>query len=171
MILLPSLLYLILGGGARLRRPSRERTLNTLSVLILVEELHACNGARHAGAEFVPHDLAVDSARDAVVELQVHLGDGVVREDRGVGDITCTGGVWLASCSSSFLQLSRSCRPNLGSVFSIHRGRTDGSGLNHVADGEALDRLVLGDATSAVGAADRLDVAAAVLVATAAVNG
>ena len=45
--------------------------------------------------------------------------------------------------------------------------RTDGSRLNHVADGEALDRLVLGSASRAVGAADRLDVAAAVLVTTA----
>ena len=45
--------------------------------------------------------------------------------------------------------------------------RTDGSGLNHVADGETLDGLVLGNAASAVGAAHGLDVAAAVLVATA----
>lgn len=45
--------------------------------------------------------------------------------------------------------------------------RTDSSGLNHVTDGEALDGLVLGNATSAVGATDRVDVAAAVLVATA----
>lgn len=45
--------------------------------------------------------------------------------------------------------------------------RTDGSGLNHVADGESLDGLVLGGAARAVGAAHGLDVAAAVLVATA----
>jgi hypothetical protein len=45
--------------------------------------------------------------------------------------------------------------------------RTDGSGLNHVADGESLDGLVLGSAAGAVGAAHGLDVAAAVLVATA----
>lgn len=45
--------------------------------------------------------------------------------------------------------------------------RTDGSGLDHVADGEALDGLVLGGAAGAVGAAHRLDVAAAILVATA----
>jgi hypothetical protein len=48
-----------------------------------------------------------------------------------------------------------------------HRSRTDGSRLNHVADGEPLDSLVLGSATGAVGAAHGLDVAAAVLVATA----
>jgi hypothetical protein len=45
--------------------------------------------------------------------------------------------------------------------------RTDGSRLDHVADGETLDGLVLGDAAGAVGAAHRLDVAAAILVATA----
>lgn len=36
----------------------------------------------------IPDDLAVDSARDAVLELEVHLGDGVLREDRGIRDIT-----------------------------------------------------------------------------------
>lgn len=72
----------------------------------------------------------MDSAGDAVLQLQVHLGDGIVGENGGVRDIT------------------------------------DGSGLNHVADGESLDRLVLRSATSAVGAAHGLDVAAAVLVAT-----
>ena len=50
----------------------------------------------------------------------------------------------------------------------IMRGsRTDGSRLDHVADGESLDGLVLGSAASAVGAAHGLDVAAAVLVTTA----
>lgn len=42
--------------------------------------------------------------------------------------------------------------------------RTDGSRLDHVADGESLDRLVLGRASRAVGAADGLDVAATLLV-------
>lgn len=46
--------------------------------------------------------------------------------------------------------------------------RTDGSGLNHVADGEALDGLILGSASRAVAAADGLGVAAALLVAAAA---
>lgn len=45
--------------------------------------------------------------------------------------------------------------------------RTNSSRLDHVADGESLDRLVLRSATSAVGAADGLDVAAALLVAAA----
>jgi len=44
--------------------------------------------------------------------------------------------------------------------------RTDGGGLDHVSDGESLDCLVLGCASRAVGAADGLDVAAALLVTT-----
>ena len=39
--------------------------------------------------------------------------------------------------------------------------RTDRRRLDHVADGEALDGLVLGGASRAVGAPDGLDVAAA----------
>ena len=39
--------------------------------------------------------------------------------------------------------------------------RTDSCRLDHVADGESLDGLVLGRAPAAVGAADRLHVAAA----------
>lgn len=45
--------------------------------------------------------------------------------------------------------------------------RTDGGRLDHVADGESLDRLVLWRASRAIGAADGLDVAAALLVTTA----
>ncbi len=40
----------------------------------------------------VPNDLAVDGARNAVLQLKVHLGDGVVGEDRSVRDIT-----WVVS--------------------------------------------------------------------------
>lgn len=47
--------------------------------------------------------------------------------------------------------------------------RTDGGRLDHVPDGESLDRLVLGCASRAVGATDGLDVATTVLVATAVV--
>ena len=46
----------------------------------------------------------------------------------------------------------------------VFRRRTDGGGLDHVADGESLDRLVLGCASRAVGATDGLDVAATLLV-------
>jgi hypothetical protein len=42
---------------------------------------------------------------------------------------------------------------------------TDGGRLDHVADGEPLDGLVLGRASRAVAAADGVDVAAALLVA------
>lgn len=52
-------------------------------------------------------------------------------------------------------------------IAGIRFEHTDGSGLNHVADSESLDGLVLGDAASAVGAAHGLGVAAAVLVTTA----
>lgn len=45
--------------------------------------------------------------------------------------------------------------------------RTNSGALDHVADGESLDRLVLGGAAGAVRAADGLDVAAAFLVASA----
>ena len=41
------------------------------------------------GGEDIPDDLAVDGARDAVLELEVHLGDGVLLEDGGVRDVTC----------------------------------------------------------------------------------
>jgi hypothetical protein len=73
----------------------------------------------------------VNGARDTVLQLQVHLGDGVLREDGGIGDVT------------------------------------DSSRLNHVADGESLDSLILGSASRAVAASDGLDVAAALLVSAA----
>lgn len=47
---------------------------------------------------------------------------------------------------------------------SVEGRRTDGGRLDHVADGESLDRLILGSASRAVGAADGLDVAATLLV-------
>jgi len=76
------------------------------------------------------NDLAVDGAGDAVLELQVHLGDSVLGEDGRITDIT-------------------------------DRGR-----LDHVADSESLDGLVLGGASRAVGATDGLDVTATGLVAS-----
>lgn len=36
----------------------------------------------------LPNNLSVNGARNAVLKLQVHLGDGVFGEDGGVGDIT-----------------------------------------------------------------------------------
>jgi hypothetical protein len=48
-------------------------------------------GARASSGEDIPDDLAVDGARDAVLELEVHLGDRVLGEDGGVRDVTCVG--------------------------------------------------------------------------------
>ena len=45
--------------------------------------------------------------------------------------------------------------------------RTNSGALDHVADGESLDRLVLWGASGAVRASDGLDVATAFLVASA----
>jgi hypothetical protein len=75
---------------------------------------------------------SVDSARDAVLSLDVELGEDV-----------SAGGV---DGSRSEITLS--------------------SSLNHVADEETLDSLILGDATSAVGAADGDNVATALTVLT-----
>ena len=97
----------------------------------------------------------MNGARDTVLELQVHLGDSVLGEDRGIGDVTCIMSV------SIFYSSSCRCGAAQGIV-----GHTDGGRLDHVADGESLDCLVLGCASRAVGAADGLDVAAALLVTT-----
>lgn len=37
----------------------------------------------------VPDNLAMNGARDAVLQLEVHLGNGVLGEDGGIRDITC----------------------------------------------------------------------------------
>ena len=47
----------------------------------------------------VPNDLAVNSARDTVLQLEVHLGNSVLWEDRGVRDITCAT---VSKCSCSY---------------------------------------------------------------------
>jgi hypothetical protein len=46
----------------------------------------------------------------------------------------------------------------------IHQKLTNGRRLDHVADGKALDGFVLGRASTAVGAANGIDVATALLV-------
>lgn len=40
------------------------------------------------GEDNVPDNLAVNGTRDAVLQLKVHLGHGVLGEDRGIGDVT-----------------------------------------------------------------------------------
>jgi hypothetical protein len=103
---------------------------NLLAVLVVADARRGSTVAA-ANTRADTDNLAVNGARDAVLQLQVHLGDSVLGEDRGVRDIT------------------------------------DSSRLDHVADGETLDGLVLGRASRAVAASDGLDVAAALLVATA----
>lgn len=92
----------------------------------------------------IPDNLAMDSARNAVLQLEVHLGNGVFWEYRGIGDITNGGGSAMIRIS-----FSNSERRHL---------------LDHVADGESLYRLVLGGTSRAVGATDGLDMASARLV-------
>lgn len=132
--------------------------------------MRRARGARAVGGEDIPDDLAVDGARNAVLELEVHLGDRVLSEDRGVGDVTCVHILLV----HQFLIISFTPLPFSSSVLVAQNSRmgfsgrrTDSGGLNHVADGEPLDGLVLGGASRAVGATDRLDVAPAVLVAAA----
>ena len=120
--------------------------------------------------EDIPDDLAVDGARNAVLELEVHLGDRVLSEDRGVRDVTCRHILSVHRfnvLSFTPLPLSSSVLVAQNSRVGFSGRRTDGGRLNHVADGEPLDGLVLGGASRAVGATDRLDVAPAVLVAAA----
>lgn len=42
-----------------------------------------------ASGTHVPDNLAVNGARDAVLQLEVHLGNRVLSEHRSVRDITC----------------------------------------------------------------------------------
>merc|ERR1712212_825028 len=81
-------------------------------------------------ARSIPHNLGVDCAGDAVVELGVQLGQLVACVDARLGDVP------------------------------------DSSSLNNVPNDKLPDCLVLGDTLGAVGAADVLDVAPAVLVAS-----
>lgn len=65
--------------------------------------------------------------------------------------------------SLSVHQLSNlSCEQN-----PVDERHTNGSALDHVADGKSLDRFVLWCASRAIGASDGLDVAAAFLVTSA----
>jgi hypothetical protein len=122
-----------------LRRPSRERTLFSIST--------ACRERGWQGC--VPNDLSVDGAGDAVLELQVHLWDGVFWVDGGLGDITYPD---VSIHLSLVLQRGK---------------RTDSGRLDHVPYGESLDCLVLWSASRAVGATDRVDVTTTFLVASA----
>jgi len=54
----------------------------------------------------------------------------------------------------------------LGGELKLVLGLTDSGRFDHVADSESLYRLVLWGAARAVGAADRVDMSASVLVST-----
>ena len=51
--------------------------------------MRRARAARAVSGEDIPNDLAVDGARNAVLELEVHLGHRVLGEDGGVRDVTC----------------------------------------------------------------------------------
>lgn len=104
----------------------------------------------------VPDNLAVDSARDAVLQLEVHLGNRVLGEHGGIRDIT-----WRDPVSAYWTVAKGSGGAMVAIGWQVFRIRTDSRRLDHVADGEPLDGLILGGASRAVGAPDGLDVAAA----------
>jgi len=62
-----------------LRRPSRERTLEAELETIL----------DHLDKVAIPDDLAVNGARDAVLQLEIHLRHSVFWVDGGIRNITC----------------------------------------------------------------------------------
>ncbi len=80
--------------------------------------------------EGIHTETGVNGAGDAVLSLDVELGDNV----------------------------------SAGGVDGSNSNITLGSGLNHVLDEETLDSLVLGNATTAVGAADEAGVATTLTV-------
>ena len=62
-------------------------------LVFLVPFERVCMDCAQAGWCFhgcgIPNDLAVNGARNAVLELEVHLGHRVLGEDGGVRDVTC----------------------------------------------------------------------------------
>ena len=63
----------------------------SLEVIRLLVEPHTRGrstvAAALTGAD--THNLAVDGARNAVLELEVHLRNGVLGEDGSIRDVTC----------------------------------------------------------------------------------
>ena len=110
----------------------------------------------------------MDGARNAVLQLEVHLGNCVFWEYGSVRDITCEINISLGQLqynpfhgTSASVPTARLSTSWEGVVVKWH---TNSSRLNHVADGESLYRLVLGCATRAVAASDRLNVATTLFV-------
>ena len=96
------------------------------------------------------HTMRVYCARDAVGNFDVQLRDDVLYSQRRLGSVS------IVALQSNSLRTGVHAR-----IADI----PDSSTLDHVTDGEALDRLVLAHASRAVRAAHELDVAAALLVA------
>jgi len=103
--------------------------VDLLSVLVVSDSWWRCS-VPSSFPRSNTNDLSVNGAGDTVLELQVHLGNGVVGEDRGVRNIT------------------------------------NRSGLDHVANCESLDCLVLWSTSRAIGASNGLDVTSAFLIAS-----
>jgi hypothetical protein len=64
-------------SSSRLRRLLR---IHLLAVLVIPDSWGRCS-VSSAFPRPHAHDLAVDGARDAVLQFEVHFGDGVVLED------------------------------------------------------------------------------------------
>lgn len=119
-----------------------------------------------------PDDFAVDGAGDAVLQFEVHLGNGIFGKDGGVGDVTClnVGSFSVREIVPVFWKKLNAKPFGSGRNMGVEeKKRTDCGRLNHIANGESLDCLVLGCTSRAVGASNRLHMASSFLV-TAAVD-
>lgn len=72
----------------------------------------------------VPDNLAVNGARDAVLQLEVHLGNRVLSEHRGIRDITCKS-LQVSTCirvhASRGVGLSRAASLAIGKTYGWQR--------------------------------------------------
>lgn len=67
-----------------------------------------------------PDDLSVDGARNAVLQLQVHLGDCVLLEDGGIADITCVAAERSASHLANRSEQHSTLNPPRFPFFYLH---------------------------------------------------
>lgn len=126
------------GGGARLRRPSRERTRTTFTN-------NECQWSRLNSDSLT---MRVDSTRNAICDFDVELGNNIfyiLRTQHESG--------WKE-------ELLTRVDTSLADI--LH-----GSTFNHVPHGKTFDGLVLSYTSRTVGAANKFNVAASLLVATA----
>ena len=184
---MPSLLYRTRGGGARLRRPTRERTLYCSKLCqrdsFSISLLRGQEGSSGVAARF-DQGSSQPPASPKRARLSPKGGQTyrtilpwMAQETQYCSLRYILGTVYSAKTEASEISPGESnCQQNvrrsLGSVgrwgVEVLSGRrrdgrqvrTDSRGLNHVADGEPLDGLILGSASRAVGAPDGLDVAA-----------